>query len=131
MAFSEAATPRPWIAAWPRGNFLAQTALDPMGHRVNHVIVDLIGDLLRKMRSSIRHPFAWERRRVLDAEKHRAHGSCENQSFHLKSLLYKLDRIRTARIRVHSQKIRSGRLLTLTLSSNEEERELALNFVCD
>ena len=59
------------------GEFLAQPALDPMGHRVNHVIVDLIGDLLRKMRGSIRHPLARERRGVLGAEKYRAHGGSE------------------------------------------------------
>src|SRR5438132_10597539 len=55
--------------------------------------------------------------------------------------LYRLDRHRAARIRVHSQKISILRLLTLALSSNppspssgaagEEEREIELNFVRD
>jgi len=55
--------------------------------------------------------------------------------------LYRLDRHRAARIRVHLQKISILRLLTLALSSNppspssgaagEEEREIELNFVRD
>jgi hypothetical protein len=45
--------------------------------------------------------------------------------------LYRLDSHRAARIRVHLQKISILRLLTLALSSNEEEREIELNFVRD
>src|SRR5438132_9747919 len=45
--------------------------------------------------------------------------------------LYRLDRHRAARIRVHSEEISTPRLLTLALASNEEEREIELNFVRD
>jgi len=71
------------------GEFLAQTSLDTVGHRVNHVVIDLVRDFLGKIRCPVRHALTRKRGHVLAAEKRRAHGSGEyrNSSFHLLSLL--------------------------------------------
>ena len=72
------------------GEFLAQPALDPVGHRMDNVIVDLIGDFLRKMGRSVGHALTWKCGSILGVEKHRTHGSGAHQSksFHLLSLLF-------------------------------------------
>ena len=71
------------------GEFLAQPALETVGHRVNHMIVDLVGNFAGEMCCSVRHSFTRKRGSVWGAEKHRAHGSGEyrNELFQLSSLL--------------------------------------------
>jgi len=71
------------------GEFLAQTALDTVRDRMDHVIVDLVGNFAGEMRRSVGHSLTRKRGSVLGAEERRAHGSRENgcKSFHLSSLL--------------------------------------------
>src|SRR5947207_15406846 len=111
---------------------------------MDHVIVNVVRHVVREVCCPVRKPFARKRRGWLRAQKRRQRDDRQkcNESFHLLSLLlYRLDRHRAARIRVHSQKISILRLLTLALSSNppspssgavgNEEREIELNFVRD
>ena len=69
--------------------FLSKTAFHAVSDRMDHVIVDLVGNFAGEMRCSVRHSFTRKRGGVLGAEKRRAHGSGEycNESFHLSSLL--------------------------------------------
>jgi hypothetical protein len=71
--------------------FLPQTPGDTVCHRVNHVIVDLIRNLVGEMRRSVQDALARECAGVLGAEKHRQSSYGENLSFHLLSLLYYID----------------------------------------
>jgi hypothetical protein len=62
-------------------------ARDPVRDWVDYVFVDLVGDFTGEMRGPGWHSLTGKCAGALDAEKHRAHGSSENQSFHLHSLL--------------------------------------------
>jgi hypothetical protein len=72
-----------------QGGNLSQMTLNPVGHGMNHVIVDLVSNFLSEMRRSPRHSLTRKRGRVLGAEKRRQHGCGGNsdKSFHLSYLL--------------------------------------------
>ena len=64
---------------------------NPVGHGVNHVIVDLVCDFVREVRSSVQNTFARKRGCILGEDKYRHHAPGQNRSvsFHTHSLPFR------------------------------------------
>ena len=86
---------------YSRLNRSPQPARDTVRDRMDHVMVDVLGDLAGKMRRPVGHSLAWKCDCIWGAKKRTHHAYCQNQNvaFHVQSLPLRLDCRREGRIR--------------------------------